>query len=676
MKTNWRKWTVAGVICVLGICLWGISASVYGEEAPTMQPTQELELPTVGSLENLKTLLTECGYDDSIDYSGGGRPVLYRDGGAVMMKESVMAVNDFAVAEEAAEAPMAAPTAAAGETGYSETNVQVQGVDEADLVKTDGKYIYTVNEDSVEIIQAVPADQMKKVAEIQFEADNFSPQEIYIDTDRLVLIGSYWEENKEKVPYYTWWGRYGTRILLYDTSDLKNLRLMRQEDLPGEKISTRKVGDYLYFAISQNLDFAAVKNEKNYLPYYTEQTPYSVGEKTSKKEIRLENVSYFPDCIQPQYLLVGGLQLKDLKQPASVQAYLADGNALYANQEHMYVALQTWGTAQRAVPANGLEPVESITDEPSEKTHIYRFAFRKMKLVCDGECVAPGRILNQFAMDEYNGNFRIATTTGYTWATGKDASRNNLYIFDPDLKELSSITDIAPGESIYSVRFMGDKAYMVTFRTVDPFFVLDLSQPAAPKIAGQLKIPGYSDYLHPYDETHIIGFGKETITLKDDAYYLGMKVALFDVSDISKPIEIGKVTIGDRGTESELLNDHKALLFDKTKNLLAFPVTVMSLNGKPVVRTEYGYSYPEYGDFSYQGAYIYRLDAKKGFDFKGKITHLSDEAYEKAGSYWYGSEKNVVRRILLIGDQLYTVSDGMIKANRVDTLAQTGSLEL
>lgn len=151
----------------------------------------------------------------------------------------------------------------------------------------------------------------------------------------------------------------------------------------------------------------------------------------------------------------------------------------------------------------------------------------------------------------------------------------NVYILDEALKVAGRIEDIAPGERIYSVRFMGDRAYMVTFKQVDPLFAIDLKDPKAPKILGALNIPGYSDYLHPYDGNHIIGFGKDTVEKGSMAYYQGMKPAVFDVSDVAHPKEKFKEIIGGRGTESELLHNHKALLFDREKNLLAFPVTVM-----------------------------------------------------------------------------------------------------
>ena len=184
-------------------------------------------------------------------------------------------------------------------------------------------------------------------------------------------------------------------------------------------------------------------------------------------------------------------------------------------------------------------------------------------------------------MDENNGFFRIATTTGEIWRTDSLTSKNNVYILDEALQLTGKVEDIAPGEKIYSVRFMGDRGYMVTFKNVDPFFVLNLKNPASPKILGALKIPGFSDYLHTYDDNHIIGFGKETVELSQNggtnAYYQGLKLAVFDVTDVSHPVEMFKTIIGDRGTDSEVLRNHKTLLFDKEKGILSFRLPLWRL---------------------------------------------------------------------------------------------------
>jgi uncharacterized secreted protein with C-terminal beta-propeller domain len=298
-------------------------------------------------------------------------------------------------------------------------------------------------------------------------------------------------------------------------------------------------------------------------------------------------------------------------------------------------------------------------------TQIYKFAADDGKLIFVKTGSAPGTVLNQFSMDEYQGCFRIATTKqtyGKNWT-----KYNNLYVFDKNMEIVGQIEDIAPGEQIYSARFMGSRAYMVTFKQVDPLFAIDLSDPKNPVILGALKIPGYSNYLHPYDENHLIGFGKDTVLDSyGNAYYTSMKISLFDVSDMTNPIEMFVETIGGRGTESELLNNHKALLFSKEKNLLAFPVIVYESKERAVDG-----KMPAYGTFKFAGAYIYEIDLRKGFNLKGAISHLSSQDMLKS-SDWGSDGEAYIQRLLTIKDKLYAASNKKLSSHDLKTLDLTG----
>jgi uncharacterized secreted protein with C-terminal beta-propeller domain len=277
-------------------------------------------------------------------------------------------------------------------------------------------------------------------------------------------------------------------------------------------------------------------------------------------------------------------------------------------------------------------------------------------------------------MDEHNSYFRIATTSGQVSRTfARATSKNNLYVLDMDLNITGKVEDLAPGEEIYSARFMGNKGYMVTFRKIDPLFVIDLTDPTDPTVLGQLKITGYSDYLHPYDENHLIGIGKETVAAEegDFAWYQGVKISLFEVSDVSNPVEVAKYEIGDRGTESPVLDDHKALLFDKSKNLLVIPVLVAEIN-----ENQYAGEVPDsaHGEFVWQGAYVFDVSLD-GLELRGGITHLEDSDDLLKSGYWFYSEYSV-ERSLYIDDVLYTISDMKVKLNNLETLAELNEVEL
>jgi uncharacterized secreted protein with C-terminal beta-propeller domain len=281
-------------------------------------------------------------------------------------------------------------------------------------------------------------------------------------------------------------------------------------------------------------------------------------------------------------------------------------------------------------------------------------------------------------MDEHDGYFRIATTIGSVW---DGESTNNIYILDENLKRVSEIEDIAPGERIYSARFMGSKAYLVTFKKIDPFFTIDLSDPKNPQILGELKIPGYSDYLHPYDENHIIGIGKDTVELEEGemwswnfAWYQGIKIALFDVSDFENPKEVSKIVIGDRGTDSPALHDHKAFLFDKEKELLVIPVRLCEISDEIKEQND-GYTGNIYGECTFQGAYVYKLNLDEGFEYQGRITHgdENDLNNDYGWGYWGSS---TITRTLYIENVLYTISDNMVKMNNLNTLDEINSVSL
>ncbi|MFQ5911250.1 MAG: beta-propeller domain-containing protein, partial [Thermoplasmata archaeon] len=236
---------------------------------------------------------------------------------------------------------------------------------------------------------------------------------------------------------------------------------------------------------------------------------------------------------------------------------------------------------------------------------------------------------------------------------------------------VGSLEDLAPGETIYSARFMGDRGYLVTFKKVDPLFVIDLAEPTVPKVLGWLKITGYSDYLHPYDENHVIGIGKEAVPADegDFAWYQGVKISLFDVTDVANPQEIAKYVIGDRGTESPVLQDHKALLFDRARNLLVLPVMVAEINP-----AQYPNGAPPntYGQPVWQGAYVFSISLDEGLVFRGGITHFEEFDFMKNG-YW---SPYSVKRSLYIENVLYTISDGKVMMNTLDDLAEIGTVLL
>jgi uncharacterized secreted protein with C-terminal beta-propeller domain len=341
-----------------------------------------------------------------------------------------------------------------------------------------------------------------------------------------------------------------------------------------------------------------------------------------------------------------GFNLDLMTQSPHKAAYLGNSTNVYADASSMIIALDRYHYDFR---------IQSSLIAPSfqNTTELYKFNLVNGAVNFSAKGSVPGRILNQFSMDAYNGNYRIATTSGDTWM---DTSQNNIYVLGSNMVLKGKLEGLAPSERIYSARFVGDRAYLVTFRQVDPFYVIDLKDPAMPRVLGYLKIPGFSDYLHPYDENTIIGFGRDTIDTANGPILGGIKIAMFDVTDVTKPIEKSKIVLGSSSSWSDVLYNHKALLFSKDKNLFALPVTLYSGVGME-------------NRFTFQGAYVYSVSPSTGFVLRGTSTHLTQPEIDDSILKWYDTTKNV-SRIIWSGTNLYTLSEYGIKSHDLSTMAE------
>mmetsp|Transcript_58667 Transcript_58667/g.137881 ORF Transcript_58667/g.137881 Transcript_58667/m.137881 type:complete len:354 (+) Transcript_58667:224-1285(+) len=254
----------------------------------------------------------------------------------------------------------------------------------------------------------------------------------------------------------------------------------------------------------------------------------------------------------------------------------------------------------------------------------------------------PGSILNQFAMDEYNGMFRIATTYGRMWGRNAD-SVSNIFIFGPGGEEKGKVTGLGRGERIMSVRFQGPKAYVVTFKKVDPLFVIDLSNPASPEVLGELKIPGWSDYLHPVNDTHMLGLG---MAATEEGFALGVKIALFDASDPTSPKEKYSMELGDRGTNTEATWDHRAFLFHAPTGLVVFPIQLRKISEKQKQDTDQEWLRWVWGDLVLDGAVILYL-GHHHFEAAGTVSHL--EISPQHDSWFWHSVRKIYRAGYMAG---------------------------
>jgi uncharacterized secreted protein with C-terminal beta-propeller domain len=606
----------------------GNTNSVYITKNST-PPVESNVLPTVGSKENLIALL---------EYSRQ----LY----------NYIGFRGTAAVEEAAGAGTAvtnAPDSKSTESPAAEssnTNNQVEGVEEGDIIKNDGKHIFINSQNSVKIIDSDP-NNPSEVYEVSVPENTYI-EEIYIAGDKLVIIGqnNYYhimggiQEKSMAVDYIMPPKTYEDRcdVLIYDISSVEKPVLEREYLFDGNYVSGRTVDDNLYLVSTKYLNVGYYDYSQKVeipLPHYSDALTYE------NFEFGYNEIKYFPNNIESRYMYTVGIDLADKTSKPDVDVYLGGTDTIYVSKDSLYTALTDYSYDWT------LKQTEIYNPRYSVSTAVYKFNLADGKVNPAHQTEVPGSIINQFSMDENNGMFRIATTTGQMW---DNTSENNIYILDGELKVTGKLEGLAKGENIYSTRFMGNRIYMVTFKQVDPLFVIDASDPAKPKVVGTLKIPGYSTYLHPVDDNHILGFGYDTMTNEwGGVVNAGLKLTLFDVTDVSSPKELDKEVIGKAGTYSELLYNHKALMFSLEKGLMAFPLNRTTDNYKP--------------DFI--GAYVYNVSSDS-FSLKLKISHM-----DLSKGYAYGDE---VKRVIYIGNYLYSFSDNRMQIYSIDTNKKVNEL--
>ena len=551
----------------------------------------------------------------------------------------------------------AAMTNSAGTKDYSETNIQVQGVDEADIVKTDGDYIYSLSENNVIITNVKDPANIK----VESKINEKIPEDLILYKDKLVIISA--DSSRD-------YGTSNTIVSIYDVSDKANPKKVKSFELYEPYFTTRCIDNKLYVFSS---GYLRIKNDKVVRNY---------KEDNKVKELSLNNIKYLKDSSSSIQTLIAEVDLNNLDKNINLDSYLIDIFNAYISEDSIYLLDEGYNHDEDVRPYDIFGPkgifvaFEDVDFSYNEITTIYKFNINKNKGVSySAKTDIDGRTINQYSMDEKDGNLRIALET-------IDGTR--IAILDDKLHLLGETEKVAEDEEMRSSRFVGDKAYLVTYETTDPLFVVDLSDVKDPKVLGELKIPGYSTYLHPYDDTHLIGIGVETEekisrdefgeVISSWSVVTGMKMSLFDVSDVNNPKQLSQTTIGDSRTVSAVLTNPKALLFSKEKELIAIPVNnykdEFSIedyeDGEDVTEAFLDYDKP----YVSEGYFVYNINLENGFTLKGVINH------EKSESTHYYNRNSKLLRGLYIEDDLFTVSEEAIKVNKLDNLDEISNISL
>ena len=565
------------------------------------------ETPKRGPFESLLDSLLGRTYK----YSYG--PV-YED--SIMVEESMdmeMGTGSAIQNGAAAELPAAAGTGTEAAKDFSDTNVQVEGVDEGDIVKTDGTYIYVASGNSGKVRIIRPAgSEMELVGEITESSvyDNSNGiSEFYINgTDLTVIRSGYGLQNGRSGEW-----RASTSIETYDLSKPAEPRLTGTVIQDGYYSNSRRNGDYVYVFTNYYGDLYASKRDiDKYIPMVNGETIPA-------------DCIYLPERISnPEYLVVTSVDMKMPKEPVQTKGIMASGQHYYVSTDHIYIA-----SYQYDYRANQYD-----------YTELLKFSYRDGRISFMAHGNVNGYLNNQFSMDEYQGNLRLVSTL----SRNSGVTTNSLYVLNEELKVIGEIEDLAPDEQIYSARFMGDVGYFVTFRNMDPLFSVDLSNPEKPKILGELKITGFSEYLHPYEDNLLLGIGREINP--DNGNYEGLKLSMFDTSDLKDVTETQKM-VEEAYQHSTAWDNHKSVLISPKRSLIGFTVE------------DYDYDKREWG-CSYV---IYSYDKRDGF-----VQKLSFELDINNDYY--------MTRGLYIGDWLYIVENNRINAFSLADFNHQGELNI
>ena len=431
---------------------------------------------------------------------------------------------------------------------YADTYKQVDSVDEADVIKTDGKYIYYID-DFDNTIGIYKADKSATlISTIEDFNDGNDTDTQYFGLDMFLygnsLIVTCEEANYEDGDYENYVGAY-----VYDVSNPKKPKLTKTYKQSGCYVSSRMIGERLY-VVSNKYVYPRCKNIKEYIPYGMSEN--GVLEPLSAKDICCINNSS-----EPNYIVVSDIDVENEDKQTETKAILGAGEQIYCNEKNMYVAGASY---------EYLENNNEIADVAfyNSTTRIVKISLENgIEFTAEGKI--NGNLNSQFSMDEKDGYLRVATTSN-----DKNGNEiNNLYVLDSDLKKVGEVTGFAKDESIRAVKFLGDTAYVITYEQTDPLFVIDLSDPKAPEIKGSVKISGFSTMLVPVDENTILGIGYSDEEREDGIVTNGLKLALFDISDSTNPRVLDSKEF--IGYESEVQYNHKALVINKEQGYYAIP---------------------------------------------------------------------------------------------------------
>lgn len=566
---------VALIACLLlvVVCLPYLALRWQDDARLRTAPRERQELTYAASYDDVYQAIKAAAQANRLETNGSRL--------ASLPEMGEMAVDDIAVEEKS----QINNEAEDGASEFSGTNIQVAGVDEGDIVKTDGEYLYILRQNKLLIVEAAGAETAvlsttaicEETAEVGVQEDRAdrgggeTPLELYLCGDYVAVVTQYALWQYSAAEGYKDSGT--TNLYIYDASDPAAPRRLHELGQDGYNRASRLIDDKLYLVTNHYVANAREGDIETYVPaLYREE---------DSRPVDVDCIAIMPVVDTAAYTVISVYDLATGELTAN-QTVLGGGDTVYMNRQNLYLASSHY---EQTVSDPYRDGGYTVTDHvDTNTTEIVRFDVGEGALTLAATGKVPGSLRNQFSLDEYDGHLRLVATVSrtvysiykdeqhgwenYRYDDSANVNTNALYVLDGDLQVVGSVEDLAPDESVYSVRFDGETGYFVTFRQVDPLFAVDLSDPQKPQVLSALKIPGFSEYLHVYSEGRLFGLGMdadETTGVTE-----GMKMTMFNTADPRNVTE--KYTMSLHSRYSAALANHKAILIAPDKDIIAFPV--------------------------------------------------------------------------------------------------------
>ncbi|MES9990378.1 MAG: beta-propeller domain-containing protein [Candidatus Thiodiazotropha sp.] len=533
----------------------------------------------------------------------------------------------------------------------SGTNNQVVGVDEADFVKTNGDHTYILSGGNLVILQTWPAEQTQELS--RTEIDGY-PRALFFDDDTVWVVS---DLTRAIYPHYDVSLTADiapridqiTKVSLFNVTDPSQPSLIRETVLESSYVDARKIDQQVYLVVTAQLNLDPVLDDPasvvidELLPMLSDNTDPATNSQPTTALICECEAIYQPEIENGTgTLTVLDFDLANPLAEISSQTIIGNSGMVYANEEHLYIASiedMYWLWL----------PVMEGEEYPTPSTTIHKFSLQSSpQYLASGR--VDGHLLNQFAMDEYQGHLRVVTTEQAWWRNADP--ENRLYVMQQSGNELIPRAQLEslgkPGESLFAVRFDEERGYLVTFEQIDPLITLDLSNADNPSVAGELEVPGFSTYLHPIEGDMILAVGVDTDTW-------GIKLSLFDISNFSQPALLSEHLVGD-GSYTEAAYDHHAFTWFEEEKMLAIPVTQWRA---PLAEPIFD------ATDIFNGVELFQVTAQQGIESYAAIDHDIFYQDQNNGNWFYPEG---VRRSFFVSDDtmnsyIYSISSRGLLVN-------------